>query len=113
MTAAAATEPDAAADTDSTVTTESASQPTEPTESTDDADTSTAAATAEEHRKLAGDAPGTFLLESAEHGGVWSRYSFIGAASRATPPPPWAWCRKRSSPTCSSPRARRWMRFMP
>lgn len=40
MTAAAATEPDAAADTDSTVTTESASQPTEPTESTDDADTS-------------------------------------------------------------------------
>ena len=25
------------------------------------------------YRKLAGDAPGTFLLESAEHGGVWSR----------------------------------------
>ena len=28
--------------------------------------------------------PGTFLLESAEHGGVWSRYSFIGVRSRAT-----------------------------
>ena len=25
------------------------------------------------YRKLAKDAPGTFLLESAEHGGVWSR----------------------------------------
>ena len=24
--------------------------------------------------------PGTFLLESAEHGGVWSRYSIVGAA---------------------------------
>ncbi|MBK9100989.1 MAG: anthranilate synthase component I [Austwickia sp.] len=35
------------------------------------------------YRKLAGQAPGTFLLESAEHGGVWSRYSFVGAASRA------------------------------
>ena len=31
------------------------------------------------YRKLAGDRPGTFLLESAEHGGVWSRYSIIGA----------------------------------
>lgn len=30
------------------------------------------------YRKLAGDRPGTFLLESAEHGGVWSRYSFVG-----------------------------------
>ena len=36
------------------------------------------------YRKLAKDAPGTFLLESAEHGGVWSRYSIVGAASRAT-----------------------------
>ena len=36
------------------------------------------------YRKLAGDRPGTFLLESAEHGGVWSRYSIIGAASHAT-----------------------------
>jgi len=35
------------------------------------------------YRKLAKDAPGTFLLESAEHGGVWSRYSIVGAASRA------------------------------
>ncbi|MDO5501750.1 MAG: anthranilate synthase component I [Actinomycetia bacterium] len=36
------------------------------------------------YRKLADSRPGTFLLESAEHGGVWSRYSIIGAASRAT-----------------------------
>ncbi|MEO7061109.1 MAG: anthranilate synthase component I, partial [Lapillicoccus sp.] len=36
------------------------------------------------YRKLAKDAPGTFLLESAEHGGVWSRYSIVGASSRAT-----------------------------
>lgn len=36
------------------------------------------------YRKLAKDQPGTFLLESAEHGGVWSRYSFIGARSAAT-----------------------------
>jgi len=36
------------------------------------------------YRKLARDRPGTFLLESAEHGGVWSRYSIVGAASRAT-----------------------------
>ncbi len=36
------------------------------------------------YRKLARDAPGTFLLESADHGGVWSRYSIVGAASRAT-----------------------------
>src|SRR5664280_2904373 len=32
------------------------------------------------YRKLAG-GPGTFLLESAEHGGVWSRYSIIGVRS--------------------------------
>lgn len=35
------------------------------------------------YQKLAGNRPGTFLLESAEHGGVWSRYSFIGARSAA------------------------------
>lgn len=35
------------------------------------------------YRKLAADRPGTFLLESAEHGGLWSRYSIVGAASRA------------------------------
>ena len=35
------------------------------------------------YRRLAGDAPGTFLLESADHGGVWSRWSVIGAASAA------------------------------
>ena len=36
------------------------------------------------YRKLATSRPGTFLLESAEHGGAWSRYSFIGVQSRAT-----------------------------
>ncbi|MGZ4632907.1 MAG: anthranilate synthase component I [Actinomycetes bacterium] len=36
------------------------------------------------YRKLAANRPGTFLLESAEHGRVWSRYSFIGAESHAT-----------------------------
>ena len=36
------------------------------------------------YRKLAKSKPNTFLLESAEHGGVWSRYSFIGVASDAT-----------------------------
>jgi anthranilate synthase component 1 len=33
------------------------------------------------YRKLAQGRPGTFLLESAEHGGVWSRYSIIGVRS--------------------------------
>ncbi len=36
------------------------------------------------YRKLAKSGTGTFLLESAEHGGVWSRYSFIGVNSEAT-----------------------------
>ena len=36
------------------------------------------------YRKLAGTSSASFLLESAEHGGVWSRYSFIGAHSQAT-----------------------------
>ena len=36
------------------------------------------------YKKLAKNKPGTFLLESAEHGGVWSRYSFIGVASQTT-----------------------------
>ena len=36
------------------------------------------------YKKLAADRAGTFLLESAEHGGVWSRYSFIGIKSVAT-----------------------------
>jgi len=36
------------------------------------------------YRKLAKNRPGTFLLESAEHGGVWSRYSFIGVNSQTT-----------------------------
>lgn len=33
------------------------------------------------YRKLAGGRPGTFLLESAEQGGIWSRYSFVGVSS--------------------------------
>ena len=36
------------------------------------------------YKKLAKDQPNTFLLESAEHGGAWSRYSFIGVRSDAT-----------------------------
>jgi anthranilate synthase component I len=35
------------------------------------------------YRKLAGDRPGTFLLESAENGRSWSRWSFVGAHSAA------------------------------
>lgn len=35
------------------------------------------------YRRLAGERAGTFLLESAEHGGVWSRYSFVGVRSSA------------------------------
>lgn len=35
------------------------------------------------YRKLAQGRAGTFLLESAEHGRSWSRYSFIGVNSRA------------------------------
>ena len=33
------------------------------------------------YRKLAVGKPGTFLLESAEQGGIWSRYSFVGVRS--------------------------------
>lgn len=33
------------------------------------------------YRKLAKGKPGTFLLESAEQGGIWSRFSFVGASS--------------------------------
>jgi len=33
------------------------------------------------YRKLALGKPGTFLLESAEQGGIWSRYSFVGVRS--------------------------------
>ncbi|MBO1901951.1 anthranilate synthase component I [Leucobacter weissii] len=33
------------------------------------------------YRKVAADRPGTFLLESAEQGGVWTRFSFVGAGS--------------------------------
>ena len=33
------------------------------------------------YRKLAGNRPGTVLLESAEQGRRWARYSFVGARS--------------------------------
>ena len=33
------------------------------------------------YRKLADARPGTFLLESAEQGGIWSRFSFVGTSS--------------------------------
>ncbi|RMI43536.1 anthranilate synthase component I [Streptomyces triticirhizae] len=36
------------------------------------------------YRKLAAGRPGTFLLESAENGRTWSRYSFVGVRSAAT-----------------------------
>ncbi|GAA1983275.1 anthranilate synthase component I [Kitasatospora viridis] len=36
------------------------------------------------YRSLAGERPGTFLLESAEQGRSWSRYSFVGVRSAAT-----------------------------
>ena len=36
------------------------------------------------YKALANERPGTFLLESAEHGQSWSRYSFIGVSSSAT-----------------------------
>ena len=35
------------------------------------------------YQALAGGRPGTFLLESAEQGGVWTRYSFVGVRSAA------------------------------
>ena len=35
------------------------------------------------YEKLAGNRPGTFLLESAENGRSWSRWSFIGVGSPA------------------------------
>ncbi|MGV9310875.1 anthranilate synthase component I [Streptomyces sp. NPDC003691] len=36
------------------------------------------------YRKLAAERPGTFLLESAENGRSWSRYSFVGVRSTGT-----------------------------
>ena len=36
------------------------------------------------YSKLTENRENTFLLESAEHGGAWSRYSFIGVSSEAT-----------------------------
>lgn len=33
------------------------------------------------YRKLSSGVPGSFLLESAEQGGIWSRFSFVGVSS--------------------------------
>lgn len=33
------------------------------------------------YRKLSAHVPGSFLLESAEQGGIWSRFSFVGVSS--------------------------------
>ena len=33
------------------------------------------------YRKMAAGTPGSFLLESAEQGGIWSRFSFVGLES--------------------------------
>ena len=35
------------------------------------------------YQALAQERPGTFLLESAEHGLTWSRYSFVGVNTSA------------------------------
>ena len=37
------------------------------------------------YRKLAGNRPGTFLLESAEQGKQWSRWSFVGVRCAGGP----------------------------
>ena len=36
------------------------------------------------YRKLTNGRPGSFLLESAEQGGIWSRFSFVGVSSFGT-----------------------------
>ena len=41
------------------------------------------------YRRLAGNRPGTFILESAEANGAWHRWSFVGCA------PSDAACRRR------------------
>ena len=51
------------------------------------------------YRKLAAERPGTFLLESAENGRSWSRYSFVGVRGRRHPDRP-----RRRRPTGSAPR---------
>ena len=56
------------------------------------------------YRKLAANRPGTFLLESAENGRSWSRWSFIGAGA------PSALLPTRPAPTAanSPARSRKW-----
>ena len=60
------------------------------------------------YRKLAANRPGTFLLESAENGRSWSRWSFIGAgapvgADGARRPGGLAGQRPRDAPTGGDP----------
>ena len=53
------------------------------------------------YERLAGGRSGTFILESAEYGGTWSRYSFIGVNCAPTTVRPTGWARSRSA--CPSP----------
>lgn len=56
------------------------------------------------YQVLAQDRPGTFLMESAAPGGVWSRYSFIGVNSRAT---------LTTDPSANDPTAAVWLGDVP
>ena len=66
------------------------------------------------YERLAAGRSGTFILESAEFGGTWSRYSFIGVNSIASFVP--MAVRPIGSARCrwvSPPRAMCWMWRMP
>jgi anthranilate/para-aminobenzoate synthase component I len=55
------------------------------------------------YRKLAAGKPGTFLLESAEQGGIWSRFSFVDDSSAPSSSTPTSHPGlSRPSPTCTS-----------
>lgn len=56
------------------------------------------------YQLLAKDRPGTFLMESAAPGGVWSRYSFVGVTSIAT---------LTTDPLAPDPTAAHWLGDVP
>ena len=56
------------------------------------------------YQLLAKDRPGTFLMESAAPGGVWSRYSFVGVTSSAT---------LTTDPLAPDPTAAHWLGDVP
>ncbi len=56
------------------------------------------------YQLLAQDRPGTFLMESAAPGGVWSRYSFVGVTSCAT---------LTTDPLAPDPTAAHWLGDVP